>query len=121
MELYGRLASGLAALPGIRVHGITDPARFDERTPTAALTIDGIAPRAAAEALGRQGIAAWDGDFYATGLIERLGLATHGGVLRIGLTHYNTAAEVDRLLDALAAIAGRPARRPASTTASAAI
>jgi cysteine desulfurase family protein (TIGR01976 family) len=114
MELYRRLADGLAGLPGVRIHGITDPARFDERTPTAALTIDGVAPRAAAEALGRQGIAAWDGDFYATGLIERLGLATKGGVLRIGLTHYNTAAEVDRLLDLLGGIAGRTQSRAAS-------
>jgi cysteine desulfurase family protein (TIGR01976 family) len=109
MELFGRLAAGLATLPGVRVYGITDPARFEDRTPTAALTIDGVTPRAAAEALGRQGIAAWDGDFYATGLVERLGLAgDRGGVLRIGLTHYNTAAEVDRLLEALAAIV--PAR-----------
>jgi cysteine desulfurase family protein (TIGR01976 family) len=114
MELYRRLAEGLASIPGVRIHGITDPARFEDRTPTAALTIDGLAPRAAAEALGGQGIAAWDGDFYASGLIERLGLATQGGVLRIGLTHYNTAAEIDRLLDALGGIAGRTPRRAAS-------
>ena len=114
MELYRRLADGLVALPGMHIHGITDPAQFDDRTPTAALTIDGVAPRAAAEALGRQGIAAWDGDFYATGLIERLGLATQGGVLRIGLTHYNTAREVDRLLEALGGIAGRTPRQAES-------
>ena len=50
--------------------------------------------------LGRRRMATWDGDFYATGLIERLGLAPDG-VLRIGLTHYNTRAEVDGLLEAL--------------------
>jgi len=62
-------------------------------------------------ALGDEGIAVWDGDFYATGLIERLGLAP-AGVVRIGLTHYNTTAEIDRLLEALARIAaeGGPAR-----------
>ena len=49
-----------------------------------------------ATALGRAGIFAWDGHFYATGLIERLGLAESGGVLRLGFVHYNTAAEVDR-------------------------
>ena len=48
----------------------------------------------------------WDGDFYATGLIERLGKADVGGVLRIGLVHYNTAAEVDRTLEALERLAG---------------
>ena len=105
MELYGRLVDGLEAIRGIRIHGITERGQFDRRTPTAALTIEGVAPRAAAEALGRDGIAAWDGDFYATGLIERLGLAESGGVLRIGLVHYNTAEEVDRLLESLERIA----------------
>ena len=70
-----------------------------------ALTIDGVHPRAAAEALGRDGIATWDGDFYATGLVERLGLAESGGLLRIGLVHYNTADEVDRLLESLERVA----------------
>ena len=69
------------------------------------MTLDACSPRAAAEALGRQGITTWDGDFYAQALIERLGLFDAGGVLRIGLTHYNTAAEVDRLLAALGEIA----------------
>ncbi|HJW22891.1 MAG TPA: cysteine desulfurase-like protein [Candidatus Limnocylindrales bacterium] len=104
MALYRRLADGLARIPGVTTLGLTDPASFERRTPTAALTIEGVAPRAAAEALGERGFATWDGDFYATGLIERLGLAPQG-VLRIGLTHYNTAAEVDRLLAALRAVA----------------
>ncbi|HEY0443319.1 MAG TPA: cysteine desulfurase-like protein, partial [Candidatus Limnocylindrales bacterium] len=109
MELYGRLADGLEAIPGLRLYGITDHERFGDRTPTAAITLDGVPPRAAAEALAGEGIAVWDGDFYATGLIERLGLATSGGVLRIGLTHYNTADEVDRLVAAIGRIAvGRP-------------
>ncbi len=105
MDLYRRLADGLEAIPGIRLYGITDRARFGDRTPTAALTLEGNAPRAISEALGRDGIATWDGDFYATGLIERLGLAETGGVVRIGLTHYNTADEVDRVAGALARIA----------------
>jgi len=110
MDLYRRLVDGLEAIPGLTLYGITDRARFDERTPTAALRLEGIAPRAVAEALGAEGIAVWDGDFYATGLIERLGLLERGGVVRIGLTHYNTAAEVDRLVDALGRIAA--AARP---------
>ncbi len=105
MALYSRLADGLEAIPGLRLYGITDRERFADRTPTAALTLRDVAPRAAAEALAGEGIAVWDGDFYATGLIERLGLAGSGGVLRIGLTHYNTAAEVDRLVAALGRIA----------------
>lgn len=105
MELYDRLADGLDAIRGIRIHGITDHGQFDRRAPTAALTIDGVHPRAAAEALGRDGIATWDGDFYATDLVKRLGLAESGGLLRIGIVHYNTADEVDRLLESLERIA----------------
>ncbi len=100
-----QLLRGLAAIPGIRIHGIADPARMSERTPTVAITVDGVTPRAAAEALGRQGIFTWDGDFYAQALIERLGLSESGGVLRLGIVHYNTPAEVDRLLEALERIA----------------
>jgi cysteine desulfurase family protein (TIGR01976 family) len=117
MDLYRHLVDGLEAIPGLRLHGITDRARFDERTPTAALTLEGIGPRAVAEALGREGIAVWDGDFYATGLIERLGLADRGGVVRIGLTHYNTAGEVDRLVEALGRVAA--GARTASTAGAA--
>jgi selenocysteine lyase/cysteine desulfurase len=69
------------------------------------VTFAGITPEAASTILGDRGIATWWGDFYATGVIERLGLAPDG-VLRIGLTHYNTADEVDRLLAELREIAG---------------
>ena len=105
MDLYRRLADGLQTVPGATLYGITDHSRFNDRTPTAAVTLHGHEPRAIAEALGRQGIAVWDGDFYAMGLIERVGLGDRGGVVRFGLTHYNTAEEVDRVVAALAAIA----------------
>jgi cysteine desulfurase family protein (TIGR01976 family) len=117
MDLYRRLVDGLEAIPGLRLYGITDRAEFDQRTPTAALTLEGVGPRAVAEILGREGIAVWDGDFYATGLIERLGLLESGGVVRIGLTHYNTAGEVDRLVEALARVAA--GARSASTVGAA--
>jgi cysteine desulfurase family protein (TIGR01976 family) len=105
MALFGRLLERLERIRGVRVWGITDRARFGARTPTLAVTLDGVAPRAAAEALGRQGITTWDGDFYARTLIERLGLAESGGVLRLGIVHYNTVEEIDRLLEALEEIA----------------
>ena len=105
-EIVARLITGLGAIPGVTIHGITDPARAAERAPTVSISIDGIGPRAAAETLGSEGIYVWDGDFYATGLIERLGKADGGGVLRLGLVHYNTAAEVDRTLEALERMAG---------------
>ena len=103
--LARQLLAGLAAIAAVRVWGIRDLDRLAERTPTVALTVAGQSPRAVATALGRQGVFAWDGDFYATALIERLGLAESGGVVRLGLVHYNTAEEVDRTLAAVASIA----------------
>ncbi|HYO43654.1 MAG TPA: cysteine desulfurase-like protein [Candidatus Limnocylindrales bacterium] len=105
MGLFGRLLDGLEAIPGVRVWGITDRARFTERTPTAAVTFVGHTPEAVATALGERGIATWWGNFYAAGVVESLGLEP-AGVLRIGLTHYNTAGEVDRLLAELRSITG---------------
>ena len=104
MPLFGRLLDGLESIPGLRVWGITDRARFEERTPTAAITLAGVTAERASTILGDRGIATWWGDFYAVGPIERLGLQPEG-VLRIGLTHYNTAGEIDRLVAALRDIA----------------
>ena len=103
--LVTRLIDGLEAIPGLTIHGITEPDRFGERVPTVSVSIEGVHPRAAAEELGRRGIFVWDGDFYATGLIERLGKADGGGVLRLGLVHYNTADEVDRVLEEVEGLA----------------
>jgi cysteine desulfurase family protein (TIGR01976 family) len=104
MPLFGRLLDGLETVPGLRLWGIAERTRFDERTPTAAVTLAGIPSATVATGLGDRGIAVWSGDFYAVGPIERLGLEPDG-VVRIGLTHYNTAAEVDRLVAVLGEIA----------------
>ncbi len=101
-----RLLDGLATVPGLRVWGITDRDRVAERTPTVAITLERWTPRALAEALAAAGIYAWDGDFYAQALIERLGLFETGGVVRLGLVHYNTVDEVDRVVAALDRLAG---------------
>jgi cysteine desulfurase family protein (TIGR01976 family) len=73
---------------------------MDGRVPTFAFTVADHAPRAVAERLGEREIAVWDGDYYAVEVMERLGLGNDGAV-RAGFVHYNTAAEVDRLLAAL--------------------
>jgi len=99
------LISGLLAVPGLTFYGIRDPARFDHRTPTVAIRMEGHTPRQLAEFLGERGIFTWDGNYYALSLTERLGVESSGGMLRIGLAHYNTAEEVDRLLGALNEIA----------------
>ena len=106
--LAGRLLSGLLAIPGLRVVGPADPDRPEERTPTFAVRLEGWTPRGLAVALAERGIFAWDGDFYATALMERLGLAELGGVVRLGLVHYNTLEEVERTLTELATLASLP-------------
>ena len=103
-ELVGPLIDGLSRIPGLRVRGITEPERRDERVPTVAFTLAGHHPRAVAEELGARGISTWDGDYYAYELIRRLGLDDAGGMVRVGLVHYNTLAEVERLVDAVAAL-----------------
>jgi cysteine desulfurase family protein (TIGR01976 family) len=105
--LARRALTALGDVPGLRLRGIDDPERLDERVPTFAFTMSGRSPRDVAAELGRQGIAVWDGDYYAWELIRTLGLAESGGMVRVGLVHYNTAAELDRLAEALINISRR--------------
>jgi cysteine desulfurase family protein (TIGR01976 family) len=106
-SLIWRLIEGLKNIPGARVYGITDPQRSAERCSTLSLRIGNHHPTAIATFLGERGIFTWDGNYYALNLSERLGVESQGGMLRIGLVHYNTAEEVDRLLAALHEFAAR--------------
>jgi cysteine desulfurase family protein (TIGR01976 family) len=76
---------------------------MEGRVPTFAFRVEGVPTRRAAELLAERGIAVWDGDYYAFEAMDRLGLQPDGAV-RAGFVHYNTFAEVDRLLEALAEI-----------------
>jgi selenocysteine lyase/cysteine desulfurase len=60
-----------------------------------------MTPRQVAQSLGEAGIYVWDGNYYALAVTERLGLEDAGGMVRIGLTHYNTNSEVDRLVSVM--------------------
>ncbi len=100
-ELLQQLVRGLLEIPGLKFYGISDPQRFDRRCPTVAVRIAGHSPRELAEKLGKRGFFTWDGNYYAIGVTERLDVEKDGGFLRIGLVHYNTADEVERLLSAL--------------------
>jgi cysteine desulfurase family protein (TIGR01976 family) len=104
--LMEHLIAGLLTIPGLRLYGIADRAKFDHRCPTIAVRIEGHTPLELATRLGDRGFFTWDGNYYALNLTERLGVESSGGFLRIGLVHYNTREEVDRLLDALREIAG---------------
>lgn len=92
--------------PGAKIYGITDGEALDRRAPTVSLTWEPHRPEALSRWLARHQIFTWYGDHYAPVLIERLGLADRGGTLRIGIAHYNTASEVDLLLEVLAGFRG---------------
>ena len=98
-QLGERLLAGLNRLRGVRLYGRPT---MDGRVPTFGFTVPGHAPADVARHLAEHGIFAWSGHFYAVETVAALGLADAGGLVRVGLCHYNTLAEVDRLLDALA-------------------
>ena len=99
--LFEDLLSGIQKLAGTRIYGITDPAEFDQRCPTLAFTREGFTPSQIAEHLGNRGIFVWSGNYYALAVTERLGVEDSGGMVRVGLAHYNTREEIDRLIGVL--------------------
>ncbi len=102
MPLAQKLIDGVRAIPGVAVHGITNSNRLHERVPTVSLTHARHKSAALAKGLAERGINVWSGHNYAPEVVRWLGLDETDGVLRIGLAHYNTAAEVDQVLTALA-------------------
>ena len=100
--LSGRFLRGVNDLPNVRLWGVPDVDRLDERTPTFAVRVNDQDPLKTATELARRGIYVWDGHYYAITVMERLGLLDSGGAVRIGFCHYHSADDVDRVLDALA-------------------
>ncbi|MBZ0321322.1 MAG: aminotransferase class V-fold PLP-dependent enzyme [Anaerolineae bacterium] len=100
-ELVTHLIEMLKSLQGIEIAGITDPVHYHERVPTAVFTMQGHSPLEIATHLARHDIYVWDGNYYALAIMERLGKQESGGMVRVGLAHYNTHAEIDRLESAL--------------------
>jgi len=100
-ELSRALIDAVQAVPGTRIHGITDMKHLDERVPTVSITLEGRHPREVAETLGKEGFYVWDGNYYALAVTERLGIESSGGMVRVGAAHYNTADEVERFGEAL--------------------
>jgi selenocysteine lyase/cysteine desulfurase len=94
-ELGARFLTGLPK--SWCLHGLPT---MEGRVPTFCVTSAGLTPSEAAERLAERGFAVWHGDYYAVEVMKRLGLES--GALRIGLIHYNTEDEVDRLVGELA-------------------
>jgi cysteine desulfurase family protein (TIGR01976 family) len=100
--LTQRLIEGLKGFSGLKVHGITNPNATARRVPTVSFTVEGHHPNSIAEGLAAEDIYVWSGHNYALEPTMALGLLESGGVVRIGLAHYNTEDEVDRTLGAIA-------------------
>lgn len=100
-ELSRSLLSALEAVPGLKLYGPADVRHLENRVPTFSFRLKDLSPRLLAEKLAQQGIYVWDGNYYAIGVTERLGLEQDGGMLRVGAAHYNTLDEVQQLKEAL--------------------
>lgn len=101
-KITTQLISGLRGVQGLTVRGVTSANAMHRRVPTVSFTVDGVHPEKLAKHFARDNIFVWSGHNYALEPINRMGLMAQGGVLRVGLAHYNTAAEVDQLLGSLA-------------------
>lgn len=104
-EISRALLDVLEETPGVTIYGLTDRRRLEERVPTFSFTLRGLHPRQVAEALDRENIYVWDGNYYALAVTERLGLEETGGMVRVGPVHYNTVDEIHRFGEALNKIA----------------
>ena len=100
-SLAAQLIAGLNDIPGIIVQGITSPDAFDRRVPTVSFTHSSQRPEVIAEALAGRNIFVWNGHNYGLEPAKALGLLESGGVVRIGIVHYNTSGEIDTTLNAL--------------------
>lgn len=96
-----RLIDGLRQFKGLTIRGVTSANAMHKRVPTVSFTVDGVSPETMARGLAAENIFVWSGHNYALEPINRMGLMEQGGVLRVGLGHYNTAAEVDQFLAAM--------------------
>lgn len=97
-QLMDRLLTGLKTIPRVRIYGVTDRMDWDKRLATVSIRKEGLTPEALARKLAEENIFVWNGNFYAVSISERLGVEESGGLVRIGLVHYNTIEEVDRCL-----------------------
>ena len=100
--LAEKMIEELSSLSKVKVYG---PPAGHPRTSTVSFTIEGTPAERVAEMLGEKGIFVWDGHFYAIRLVEKLGIMDKGGLVRVGLSPYNTANEIDRLLEEVKQIA----------------
>ena len=101
-RLFARLDAALRGMEHVHVLGCPE-----DSTPTLSFTVAGMRPRQVTAELARRGICAWDGDYYARELFDAIGVNEDGGAVRLGLVHYNTADEVEHVVDSVASLVSR--------------
>jgi len=101
--LCSRMIDGLLEIDGLKIWGITNPENFGQRAPTVSFTHPSKTASEIGRALAEKGVFVWAGNFYALELTEALGLEPEG-VLRAGVLHYNTMAEVERFVECVGEI-----------------
>ncbi|MCZ8545295.1 cysteine desulfurase-like protein [Mesorhizobium qingshengii] len=99
--LAQQLINGLSDISGLSIHGITDPKRVSDRVPTVSFTVDGIVPETIVRQMNAENIFLWSGHNYAWEIVHQLGIPAEQGVVRIGIAHYNTAAEIGETLESV--------------------
>jgi selenocysteine lyase/cysteine desulfurase len=108
LEYEHKLASfyydRVSAIPGIEAWGPDFSSA--RRSPTVSITSSKVSTDEATKRLGQQGFCLWRGHFYAQRLVELLGLSASGGLIRLGVSMYNTKDEIERLLDAIERLPG---------------
>jgi cysteine desulfurase family protein (TIGR01976 family) len=92
--LANQFIAGLQEIDGITIAGITNPNRANHRVPTISFRHKSVVPEKISRALATNNIFVWDGHNYALEVVRHLGIPEDEGVVRIGMAHYNTAAEV---------------------------
>ena len=97
--LIDRLITGLTSIPGVRIYGITSRYDWDKRVATVSIRKQGLTPQQLHSVLAKENVFAWEGNFYAVSIAERIAVEQSGGLLRIGLVHYNVSQEVDKCLE----------------------
>jgi cysteine desulfurase family protein (TIGR01976 family) len=100
-QLARGLITGLKGISGVRILGISDSGAMDRRVPTVSFVHDRCKSAAIAQALAERNIFVWSGHNYALEAARMLNIYDSGGAVRIGAVHYNSAAEIDTVLNAL--------------------
>jgi cysteine desulfurase family protein (TIGR01976 family) len=112
-QLSVALTEAITGQPGTQIHGLTDPARVNDRAPIISFTWPGHRPADIAAELGRLGVFTWHGHYYAYALASFLGVEESGGMVRVGAAHYNTLEEVEFLREVLEPLSPKGVIRPA--------